>query len=356
MHACTCNYMMCICQGLSAHIVTGSGGKGEGRREGGDKLQLCQDLTETTLDMLARYTYSNISSLPSRYIHVCVIIHSTLCMSGVMSLVVRSSGADFLVSGGPSKTWVLSNYLVTVTTTGEAGGKPGRCARCMVEFKSSGSRSHVPSVATTREDNTLCDMPNAAGGSALCSCWCWGWTEVKVRRPSGNTAWMLRLQNRLQGEHILSRREGELAAVAAAYNYPFEAEESVIEDQQEHLQQDREGGQLEERVVGGPGGQLEEGVVGEQGGQLEKRVVGEQGGQLEERVVGEQGGQLEKRVVGEQGGELVEGGHSVVKVNGGDQLSWQQTPIPWQPVAEEGGAQENDRDGITLAVQRPLVK
>ena len=32
MHVCTCtcNYMMCICQGLSAHIVTESGGKGEG--------------------------------------------------------------------------------------------------------------------------------------------------------------------------------------------------------------------------------------------------------------------------------------------------------------------------------------
>ena len=37
--------------------------EGERREEGG---QLCQDLTEATLDMLARYSYSNVSCLPTR--------------------------------------------------------------------------------------------------------------------------------------------------------------------------------------------------------------------------------------------------------------------------------------------------
>ena len=32
---------------------------------------------------------------------------------------------------------------------------------------------------------------------SLCSCWCRGWAEVKVRRPTGNVAWLMRVQNKL---------------------------------------------------------------------------------------------------------------------------------------------------------------
>ena len=69
-------------QGLSANITIvesiaaegegegGGGGGGGGGRGEEDKItiSLCHDLTEVAMDMLARYTYSNISSLPSRYI------------------------------------------------------------------------------------------------------------------------------------------------------------------------------------------------------------------------------------------------------------------------------------------------
>ena len=34
------------------------------------------------------------------------------------------------------------------------------------------------------------------GGGRLCGCWCQGWAEVLVRRPSGNMAWMTRIENR----------------------------------------------------------------------------------------------------------------------------------------------------------------
>lgn len=43
-------------------MVAGAGKEGAGV----ERVQLCRDLIETTLDMLARYTYSNVSSLPSR--------------------------------------------------------------------------------------------------------------------------------------------------------------------------------------------------------------------------------------------------------------------------------------------------
>ena len=43
-------------------------------------------------------------------------------------------------------------------------------------------------------------------GKQACSCFGWGWAEVKVRRPSGNVAWTLRLQN--EQEQPVSWREG----------------------------------------------------------------------------------------------------------------------------------------------------
>ena len=94
----------------------------------------------------------------------------------------RSAGEDVLVSGGPSKTWVLGNYLVTVTT-------PGGCGQC-----SSGIDSITSMVA----------MPT----KKLSSGWGWGWAEVKVRRPSGNIAWTLRLQNEMKQEQPPITRDG----------------------------------------------------------------------------------------------------------------------------------------------------
>ena len=75
--------------------------------------------------------------------------------------------------------------MVTVTTTGTAGGNPGTCSNCS-------SRSTASGVA--RSEN----VSMATGG--LCSCWSWGWAEVKVRRPSGSTGWMVELQNRVKNE------------------------------------------------------------------------------------------------------------------------------------------------------------
>lgn len=157
---------------------------------------------------------------------------------------IRSASADFLVSGGPSKTWSLGNYLVTVTATGEAGAGPGRCARCVTEMGGGSSPSAGNMAATSllqgergergergRGSEAGIQVPVApkmGGSSPLCSCWCWGWAEVKVRRPSGNTAWMMQLQNRLRRVYSLSREEGQLASLAAAYQYPFE--DGVEED------------------------------------------------------------------------------------------------------------------------------
>lgn len=111
----------------------------------------------------------------------------------------RSPAADFLVGGGPSKTWLLGNSLVTITTSGPGGGVQGVCPRCKAIRRSLqpdpsillvGNESYNPTPSSQKEEEPL--IP-----SSLCSCWCRGWAEVKIRRPTGNVAWLMRIQNKL---------------------------------------------------------------------------------------------------------------------------------------------------------------
>ena len=76
----------------------------------------------------------------------------------------RSAAIDKLLSGGQSKTWLLTNALVTITTSG--------------------------GVQTTNGDTPACHSD-----SLLCSNF--GWAEVLIRRPTGNISWLMRLQNQV---------------------------------------------------------------------------------------------------------------------------------------------------------------
>ena len=104
----------------------------------------------------------------------------------------RSSNAEFLISGGPSKTWLVGHTLVTVTTSGQGGGKTGVCRRCAA------FRTRTRTVDETTEDLGRLKLPGGIPDQVLCSCWCKGWAEILIRRPTGNISWMMRLQNRLQ--------------------------------------------------------------------------------------------------------------------------------------------------------------
>lgn len=46
-----------------------------------------------------------------------------------------------------------------------------------------------------QKDEKLKNVKHSSGN--LCSCWCNGWAEIFIRRPTGNTSWMFRIQNRL---------------------------------------------------------------------------------------------------------------------------------------------------------------
>ncbi len=114
----------------------------------------------------------------------------------------RSPGADFLVGNGPSKTWLLGNSLVTITTSGTGGGSNGVCPRCKVLQRSLQPNPDVllasnESFLPTSRRMSISSEGGTETGPPLCSCWCRGWSEIKVRRPTGNVAWLMRVQNKL---------------------------------------------------------------------------------------------------------------------------------------------------------------
>ncbi|KAM7009651.1 tuberin isoform 2-T2 [Tautogolabrus adspersus] len=206
------------------------------------------ELTETCLDMMARYVFSNFSALPK-----------------------RSPIAEFLLAGGRSMTWLVGNKLVTITTSGGArtqallgldmaerlggGGEMtrsdpslhtritkeapaklesqssqqhNRATRIRVRSMSGGhalragpaqslsplvspsegelaaplsppSSSNLDSLgppssvsATPSAPQPLKDNPSLAEFVPMLT---QGWAEIFIRRPSGNTSWLMCLEN-----------------------------------------------------------------------------------------------------------------------------------------------------------------
>ena len=202
-----------------------------------------EELTETCVDILARYMFANAAVHPKRL-----------------------PTTDFLLKEGNSATWLLNTMLITVTTSlcDQSANRGGLCDRCHLicsknsrpvsdsgvmatnpadpedpngvrvrhqsEFhaqKPSPSR-YVPG-SSARDDYDLrrqlsveklsaAPTPEAGGSLTemgqlealmkeqkekgtetkkpdLCSCWCSGWAEIHIRRPSGDVSWMCRIQN-----------------------------------------------------------------------------------------------------------------------------------------------------------------
>ncbi|XP_071078115.1 tuberin isoform X4 [Desmodus rotundus] len=197
------------------------------------------ELTETCLDMMARYVFSNFTAVPK-----------------------RSPVGEFLLAGGRTKTWLVGNKLITVTTSvgtgtrsllgldsGELQGSPELSsdlsthmrqtkeapaklesqtgqqvclgARDRVRSMSGGHglrigaldtpASHYPSGPTLPGPQTTpANKPEKASAStqlpvrkektnlaAYVPLLTQGWAEILVRRPTGNTSWLMSLENPL---------------------------------------------------------------------------------------------------------------------------------------------------------------
>ncbi|XP_046524315.1 tuberin isoform X3 [Equus quagga] len=197
------------------------------------------ELTETCLDMMARYVFSNFTAVPK-----------------------RSPVGEFLLAGGRTKTWLVGNKLVTVTTSvgtgtrsllgldsgelqgcpelssdpsvhvrqtkeapakleSQAGQQVCRGARDRVRSMSGGhglrvgaldaSASHFPGGLTSPGPQTTpASKPEKASAgtqlpaqkektnlAAYVPLLTQGWAEILVRRPTGNTSWLMSLENPL---------------------------------------------------------------------------------------------------------------------------------------------------------------
>ncbi|XP_069343174.1 tuberin isoform X2 [Eulemur rufifrons] len=196
------------------------------------------ELTETCLDMMARYVFSNFTAVPK-----------------------RSPVGEFLLAGGRTKTWLVGNKLVTVTTSvgtgtrsllgldsgelqagpessadpsvhmtqtkeapakleSQAGQQVSRGARDRVRSMSGGHglrvgaldvpAAHSPAgPASPGPQAAPASKPEKASATAqipaqekatLAACvplLTQGWAEILVRRPTGNTSWLMSLENPL---------------------------------------------------------------------------------------------------------------------------------------------------------------
>ncbi|KAM5227476.1 tuberin isoform 6-T6 [Ctenodactylus gundi] len=191
------------------------------------------ELTETCLDMMARYVFSNFTAVPK-----------------------RSPVGEFLLAGGRTKTWLVGNKLVTVTTSvgagtrsllgldpaelrggpesspepcahvkqtkeapakleSQAGPQVSRGARDRVRSMSGGHGLRVGALdapgglaspgpqATTapKPEKTPAGVqvpaPEKTNLAAYVPLLTQGWAEILVRRPTGNTSWLMSLENPL---------------------------------------------------------------------------------------------------------------------------------------------------------------
>ncbi|KAI1307708.1 Tuberin [Halotydeus destructor] len=183
---------------------------------------LRRELFEASMDLLSRYTFGMCSSVPQ-----------------------KTPFAEFLLDRSQSCTWLVGHKLITITTTccGARAFHKGLCDTCLRICKSAdvsiqgnatrGERSdsesehhhHVnelqdisfqqhrrrhQSATNIRssdpkplnrafDDSHLDSQTSSSSVNPIntCSCWCQGWAEILIRRPTGNSAWVMRIENQL---------------------------------------------------------------------------------------------------------------------------------------------------------------
>ena len=142
---------------------------------------------------------------------------------------------------GSSKTWLVGRSLVTITTSGTGGGELGVCGRCRAIRRS--LQPDVDATLTSNEAYLTKRRASLVGPEepvppSLCSCWCRGWAEIKVRRPTGNVAWLMRVQNKLdiQATSLLPTQadfDWSLMSVNAPETQKEEEEQECEEDEEQ---------------------------------------------------------------------------------------------------------------------------
>ncbi|XP_027967299.1 tuberin isoform X4 [Eumetopias jubatus] len=125
------------------------------------------ELTETCLDMMARYVFSNFTAVPK-----------------------RSPVGEFLLAGGRTKTWLVGNKLVTVTTSVGTGTR-SLLGLDSGELQGGPESSSDPGAHVRQTKEAPAKLESQAGQQV-----CRG-ARDRVRSMSGNTSWLMSLENPL---------------------------------------------------------------------------------------------------------------------------------------------------------------
>uniref|UniRef100_A0A671PSJ3 Tuberin n=1 Tax=Sinocyclocheilus anshuiensis TaxID=1608454 RepID=A0A671PSJ3_9TELE len=149
------------------------------------------ELTETCLDMMARYVFSNFSALPK-----------------------RSPIAEFLLSGGPSMTWLVGNKLVTITTSGGSRTQ-ALLGLDMAERPGGGGMTRSdPSLHTRQTKEAPAKLESQSGQQIGSS------TRTRVRSISGGHA--LRAGPAQSLSPLVASPEGEYSGPLPPPGHPLE--------------------------------------------------------------------------------------------------------------------------------------
>uniref|UniRef100_A0A8K9VG01 TSC complex subunit 2 n=1 Tax=Oncorhynchus mykiss TaxID=8022 RepID=A0A8K9VG01_ONCMY len=169
------------------------------------------ELTETCLDMMARYVFSNFSALPKRYARTGGLTTGYFLPLLVTSWVFTLVFIIHPITTGERTRGLYSNPSLHTRQTKEAPAKLesqssqqlNRASRIRVRSMSGGHALRAgpaqslsplppsPSPCAPPKD-PLKDKPSLAEFLPVLT---QGWAEIFIRRPSGNTSWLMCLEN-----------------------------------------------------------------------------------------------------------------------------------------------------------------
>ncbi|KAK3091724.1 hypothetical protein FSP39_022166 [Pinctada imbricata] len=218
-------------------------------------FQFHMELTETCSDVMARYAFGNFNAIPNRSPVAKFLLEggqsqTWLLGNKIVTITTSGGGGNKGTQGGlcekciayyqgsseqneQAKQTPVSNsgrrrhrseivFPSRSSTSADLGLKPGM-------EESSGPRTSLDDLSIRKESSSEQDIGVQTGSSLtdhtpkmgletealesylyglkqqssdgrmfqnhMCNCWCTGWAEVYIRAPSGNTSWMMRIEN-----------------------------------------------------------------------------------------------------------------------------------------------------------------
>ena len=126
------------------------------------------------------------------------------CMfAGRCNIIKKSVQIDMLFKSKITKTWIVGNTLITISTSKSCDGtSEDECQRCRMVQAILGEKSLDSSSPDNSNEFGTIDSGSSQSKrlknilTPSCNCWCRDWAFLEVRSPTGNSSIVLRIQNK----------------------------------------------------------------------------------------------------------------------------------------------------------------